>query len=198
MLQRFCISVRICPTSDTNCNRMAYILTITFTDSIGAIIQMVIQNTTPELSGWTTTPRRFLIVTHTLPVYFPSLQLLYFLWLTYTKSHDNGYTLNHLMYFFSHNSTTEKPEPPKTVHTHASDLLPALYRRTHRLARTPLCSISLPPPRTTYKSHNSAVCRPLLVSTKTKITALQPNTSLIGHTSPSYVPSLFHRKGVES
>jgi len=51
---------------------MAFNLTImTFTNSTGTIIQVVVQNTPPELSGWTTTPSRVLLATRTLLLFSP-------------------------------------------------------------------------------------------------------------------------------
>ena len=51
---------------------MAFNLTImTFTNPTGTIIQVVIQNTPPELSAWTNTPRRVLLATCTLLFFSP-------------------------------------------------------------------------------------------------------------------------------
>ena len=72
--------------------------------------------------------------------------------------------------FLSHNSTTEKFEPPKTLSTRTPlasfSRSTVVHTHSRALHSAPL---SLPPPRTTHTAHNSAVCRPLLVSTKQRL-----------------------------
>lgn len=127
---------------------------------------------------------------------FPSLYLLYFLWLTYTKSH-NGYTLNHLIYFFLlNNSTAEKKIRTATISDHTHALRPShTPHTTDQHTYTPLCSTITP--STPHDTHITRLGRlPSPDSWSAQKNSCPPaKYFFIGHTSPSYVPPLFFPEG---
>jgi hypothetical protein len=82
-------------------------------------------------------------------------------------------------------------------HTHASHLL----HTHHTQHRSTLAHSTLLHHHSLHTAqHTHPTTRPLAIPrllVSTKITTFQSNTSLIGHTSSSYVPSLSCQKGVE-